>query len=447
MRYEFFSPATEKYGRLANLDISPSFNEVAVVTPGSTSPYGGTFPDSLIRPDRNNLAPRAGFAWKVQGRAKLTIRSGYGISYNQGVYNQFASRLAGQPPFAQTFSTNTSTTNVLTLATGLVAIPANKTVTNTFAVNPNYVAAYAQTWNVSIQRDLSPATVLEVFYTGTKGTHLDIQRMPNRAAPGSPLTSEQRLAIGNATGFTYDSSDGNSILHSGQVRLNRRFRNNFSGNLQYTFAKSIDNSTTFGGAGNSVAQDDRNLAAERGLSSFDRRQVLTASYMLSSPVGGRNAMFQSHAIVQKALKDWNLSGAITMQTGTPLTARVLGNQSDTGGTGAIGSGRADATGLPIDAGSGYFNLAAFALPPSGRYGNAARNTIPGPGSFVANLSLSRTINLAEQRRRMDIRIDANNFLNHVNISNIGTVLNAINYGLPTSAGAMRSISATIRFNF
>jgi hypothetical protein len=252
--------------------------------------------------------------------------------------------------------------------------------------------------------------------------------------------------IGNAVGFTYDAADGNSILHSGTLRVTRRFRNYSSFNAQYALAKSIDNSSTFGGAGNTVAQDDHNLAAERGLSSFDRRHVLSLTYQLQSPVGGRNAILQGHAVAQKALKDWTLSGTVQLQSGTPLTARVLGNVADTGGTGSIGSGRADATGLPVTGGTGYFNPLAFAIPPAGRFGDAGRNTIPGPVSWVMNLSLARSITLAE-RKNLEIRIDADNFLNHSNITNLGTVVNAVNFGLPTAAGAMRSVSATARFRF
>lgn len=445
LRYEYFSPLTEKYGRMANLDIAPGFTAVSVVTAGGVGPYSGQFPDSLINPDRNNFSPRVALAWKPKAQSNTVVRIGYGIYYNQSAYNQLGMKLAAQPPFASSTTVDTSSTDILTLATGLTAIPVGKTILNTYAVDKNYRAPYAQTWNVSIQKSIR-TFVIEAAYNGTKGTRLDIQSLPNRAAPGSPLTAEQRLEIGNATGFTYDSSVGNSIMHGGTLRVNRRLRNNVSANLQYTYSKSIDDSSTFGGAGNTVAQNNLDLSAERGLSSFDRRHVLTLNYQITSPVGGRNGMFQNSPAIEKALKDWTFSSAITAETGTPLTARVLGNIADTGGTGSIGSGRANSTGLPIDSGSGYFNMAAFALPAAGQFGNAGRNTIPGPGSFAMNMSLARSVSLGE-RRRLEARVDASNVLNHVNISNIGTVVNSITYGLPTAAGAMRSLTATLRFRF
>ena len=94
-----------------------------------------------------------------------------------------------------------------------------KTITNTFAIDRFYRVPYAQTWNASIQQELPYRLVLQVSYLATKGTRLDTLRLPNRAAPGSPLTSEERRQIGDATGFTFETSDANSIYHSGRVSL------------------------------------------------------------------------------------------------------------------------------------------------------------------------------------------------------------------------------------
>jgi hypothetical protein len=155
--------------------------------------------------------------------------------------------------------------------------------------------------------------------------------------------------------------------------------------------------------------------------------------------------FLSHPVwAAKALKDWTISGSITAQTGAPLTATVTGNLD---GTASIGQLRADATGLPVNSGSGYFNPAAFAVPLAGQFGTAGRDTITGPGTFGLNLSLARSINLHSERRRLEIRIDANNALNHVNPTGLVTVVNSSQYGLITSAGQMRQVTATVRLRF
>ena len=125
---------------------------------------------------------------------------------------------------------------------------------------------------------------------------------------------------------------------------------------------------------------------------------------------------------------------------------MLGDSADAGGTGAVGSARADATGQSSRF-RFHFNLAAFAVPPSGRFGNAGRNTIPGPGRFSMNLALSRTIELSD-RYRLEFRAESANFLNHVSITSFAeTVVNASNYGLATAAQPMRTLTFSTRFRF
>jgi hypothetical protein len=247
-------------------------------------------------------------------------------------------------------------------------------------------------------------------------------------------------------GFTYDSSEGNSILHSLQVRVIRRMRRGVSTNLLYTWSKSIDNASNIGGAGNVVAQDDRNLAAERGLSIFDQRHQLSWTGMINSPFGERGFFLKDKSLAARVLQDWNLMTVVTANSGRPFTARVLGNVSDAGGTGASGSSRADATGLPVSGGSRLFNLDAFTTPPSGRFGNAGRNTIRGPGAITVNMALGRSFTLSD-RKRLEIRGSADNVFNQVNYTSIGTVVNALNYGLYTATAPMRTMNVSLRLRF
>jgi trimeric autotransporter adhesin len=438
LRYEYYSPLSEKYGHLVNLDIAPDFTAVAPVLAGGAGSYSGAFPNSLIEPDRHDFAPRGGLAWKPSAKHSTVVRLGYGIYYNPTALNQLATELSEQPPFAETERLTTSTTNVLTLQNGLATAPTDTTIANTYAVQKNYHVGYAQSWSVSVQQNLSRSFFFELNYLGTKGTDLDTETVPNSAAPGSPLTSQQRLLINNAQQFIYDSSWGNSIYHAGQVRLMRRFARNMSFNVLYTFSKSIDDSSTFGGVGNVVAQNAYDLSAERGLSSFNRANVLSLNYVLSTPVQG-----------SWWRRNWTLSGSGLIESGTPLTARILGNQANTAGTGVVGSGRAEATGLPVEDGSGYFNLAAFTLPAPGELGDAGRNTIPGPWSWSLNSAFGRyfTIGGEGSRKRLELRLETTNTLNHVNITNVNTVVGSTQYGLPTTAGAMRTADINIRFRF
>jgi len=434
LRYEYYSPLSEKYGHLANLEIAPGFTAVTPVYPGTAG-----LPDSLIRPDRDGWAPRGGLAWKPSSKHSTLVRLGYGIYYNPTALNRLATELSEQPPFATTQRLTTSISNPLTLENGLATAPTNATVLNTYAVLGNYKIGYAQSWNVSVQQNLSRSFFIELSYLGTKGTDLDTETVPNRAAIGSsPLTSQDSLPIANAQQFIYDSSWGNSIYHAGQARFMRRFSRNMSFNIIYTFSKSIDDSSTFGGVGNVVAQNAFDLSAERGLSSFNRTHVLNLNYVLSTP---------TQAGWWK--RNWTLSGSTLLESGTPLTAQILGNQANAAGTGVVGSGRAQATGLPVEDGSGYFNLAAFTYPLSGELGDAGRNTIPGPWSWGLNTAFGRYFTLGGEgsRKRIELRLETTNTLNHVNISNVNTVFGSALYGLPTAAGAMRTADINIRFRF
>ena len=282
MRYDFYEPYREKYGHLANLAIAPNFTSVSVVTPADAG-----YPEALINSDKNNFAPRLGFAYRPFKKDKLQIRGGYSLFYDSTVYGTIATRLAGQPPFAQTAQLQSSIIRPLTIQDGFGNDP-TKEVTNTFAVAHDYVLPYAQTWNFAVQEEFGGGLVVEANYLGTKGTRLDVLRLPNRAAPDLRLTAEQRRQIGNAVGFTYDSSEGNSIYHGLQMRVIRRMRRGVSTNVFYTWSKSIDNASNIGGSGNIVAQDDRNLAAERGLPS-SINAISSLDGMVNSPFGERGS--------------------------------------------------------------------------------------------------------------------------------------------------------------
>jgi hypothetical protein len=97
-------------------------------------------------------------------------------------------------------------------------------------------------------------------------------------------------------------------------------------------------------------------------------------------------------------------------------------------------------------GTGFFNTAAFTIPVAGTYGNAGRDTIPGIPNFSLTASFFRSFRL-DDKRRIEFRIDSTNPINHVNITQVNTVVESLSYGLPTNAGAMRSVTATVRLRF
>ncbi len=366
LRYEYFSPYTELYNRLSNLDLNSTYTAVAVVTPGQTAPYSGKLPSSLVRSQDADFSPRFGFAFRPWAKKATILRGGYSIFYSGSAYAQIASQLASQPPFATTQSSTTSTLLPLTIQNGFVSNP-TQNITNTYSIDPNYRIAYAQTWSLAVQNTLPHGYVIETEYIGTKGTHLGVVDQPNRAAPGaSVVNAGTQLPIPNASGFTYQTSNANSSFNAAQVRITRRFQRGISAMALYTFSKSLDDASSFSGPGGTTVQFINNLGLERGLSSFNQTHKLSTTFLLSSPVGV-HGMLRNGGWKQHTLAGWTLNGTITAATGTPQTATVSGNLSNIGGNAAFGSSRAQATGESINAGNDpYFNLAAFTTP-AGRF--------------------------------------------------------------------------------
>ena len=451
LRYEYFAPYTELYGHLANIDINSSFTQAAIVTAGAPGPFAGGLPSSLVRSDPNAFSPRFGFAWRPFEKHSTQIRGGYSIFYSGSAYAQIASQMASQPPFATTGSLSTSLGNPLTIENGFISIPsgaAGSNITNTYAVDPNYKLAYAQQWVFAIQNTLPHGFLIETEYLGTKGTHLGIYEQPNQALAGtSVLTAQNQLRIPYATGFNYQTDGANSSFNAGQIRVTRRFQRGMSFVALYTYSKSIDNASSFTGTGGTLVQFVNDWQLERGLSSTDQRHRLNLTYTLSSPVGV-NGMMRNGGWKTALLAGWTLNGNFAAQSGTPLTAKLAGNLSNTGGIGALGSLRAEATGLPIDGGpNSYFNPLAFTAPAPGQYGNAGRDTIPGPFQTSLNASLNRAFRFGESRRQLQLRLSANNVFNHVIVTGFGTSVNSTNYGLATAASATRTVNLLLRFNF
>jgi trimeric autotransporter adhesin len=435
LRWEYASPVTELYNRLANLEISSGYTAVTLVEASSASGVS----NALIHPDRNNFSPRLGFAWRLFTKDSTVVRGGYGIYYNTSVYNVVASNMAQQPPFAEALSVSGTTSNPLDIKTAFTQVSTSST-SNTFSIDPNYRIGYAQTWTLSVQHDLPWSMFLTAGYLGTKGTRLDQQFIPNSVAPGATESSLPHS-------FTYETSNGDSTYHAAQFQLHRRFRSGLMVHANYQLSKSIDNAGTGGrGEGNTpVAQNWLDLAAERGLSSFDARHNLLLNLQYSTGMGASGGTlvdgWKGHL-----LKDWTVGGSITLHSGNPFSATVGGNRSQVSGTAVSNTVRADATGEPVTAAGSLFNTAAFAEPAAGLWGSAGRNTIPGPTAFSLNGSFGRIFRLGE-RRSADLQLQAQNLLNHVTITSWGTVVGSTNYGLATGAAAMRKITINLRFRF
>jgi len=464
VRWEYGAPITELYGRLVNLDIAPGFAAVAPVVAGRPDGAltGERYPTSLVHPDKSGIEPRVGIAWRPVASSSMIIRAGYGVYYDTSVYQTIAVQMAQQPPLSKSFSVQNSPADPLTLANGFVASPA--ITGNTFAIDPNFRLGYAQNWQVSLQRDLPGSLQMTATYLGIKGTRGPQEYLPNTF----PIGAANPCAA-CPTGFAYLASGGNSTREAATIQLRRRLHNGFTGILQYTFSKSIDDDAALGGQGATttpsavtqggpttltgpssgspsnfaIAQNWRDLSAERGLSTFDQRHLLSLQLQYTTGMGVAGGTLLS-GWRGALLKEWTFSTLTTAGSGLPQTPIYL---SPVKGTGVTGTIRPEYTGAPLySAPAGRFlNPSAFIAPLPGQWGNAGRDSITGPAQFTVNASLGRTFRVSD-RWNLDLRFDATNALNHVTFTSWDTIVNT-QFGLPAGANSLRSIVTNLRLRF
>ncbi|HTH54233.1 MAG TPA: carboxypeptidase regulatory-like domain-containing protein [Edaphobacter sp.] len=476
LRWDYGAPMTELKGRLVNLDIAPDFSAATQVL--GSSPVGSTtgmvYPSSLVRADKRKFEPRVGIAWRPLPTVALVVRAGYGVYVDTSVYLSGAQSMAQQSPLSTSVNVSNGPDCPLTLADGFRNCPG--TTANTFAIDPNFRVGYAQTWRLSVQQDLPGSLVLTAAYLGTKGTRGPQDFLPNTYPPDAAV-----LCTTCPRGFTYRTSNGNSIRHAGEIQLRRRLRSGLTATLDYVYAKSIDNDSMLGGMGyvssssssstsssssssssqssgastgpsapsstsssGTIAQNWLDLQAERSRSNFDQRHLLKFSIQYTTGMGMRGSNFFT-GWRASALKQWTIASQLSAGTGLPQTPIY---PTTVPGTGFFGPVRPDLTGADIySAHAGYhLNSAAYAAPVAGQWGSAGRYSIEGPGALTLDSSVARNFRLHDPLS-IDVRVDATNVLNHVVYTGWNTTLNGTTFGLPADTKAMRSLQISGRFRF
>jgi hypothetical protein len=436
LRYEYFSPYSEKDDRLATLDTGNDFASVTPVTPNTIGPYTGKYPRSLIYPEKNDFSPRIGVSWRA---AKDTVvRAGYGINFANGQYSKFVQQFAFQPPFADV-QTNEATGETtpgaqISLANGFPA----PQLDGNYAVNKNYRLPYVQIWNLNVQRTLPQNIVLNIGYSGSKGTRLDIVDAPGRSATAS------------LSGVLYDYEDSTAFsnFNSFVVSLRKRLQKGLSLQATYTYSHSIDDATSVGSVGSQVAQNWQNLLAEESNSSFDIRNKVSGSFVYELPFGADKQYFTAGRAAH-LLEGFSVSGTYSIATGEPLSPSYEASVSDVA-RGTAGSERPDRVpGVSLTKGAGtvndWFNTAAFTAP-AGVYGNASRNSIAGPGTITVDGSVAKTVQFGDTRS-FEVRATADNLFNTVQYSSVSTQLGSGSYGQVTGTAAMRQFSFIARFRY
>jgi hypothetical protein len=441
LRYEYFSPYSETNDRLATLDTGNDFAAVATVLPNGVGPFTGKYPRTLIYPERDDFSPRFGFAWNAGD--DTIIRGGYGIDFTNGQYVTFAQDLAFQSPFADVQTNETSSAadvlncSLFCLSNGF---PAAQPEGN-YAVNKNYRLPYIQVWNLNLQRTVPWNIVLNIGYSGSKGTRLDLVDAPGRTDSGSLsgvfYNYEDSVAFSNYNGLT--------------VSARKRLSSGISLQGRYTYSHSIDDASSIGGNGGTAvipAQNWQNLLAEESNSSFDIRHQAVGNFLYELPFGPETRLLTS-GWTGRALSGLSASGTFDFASGEPLTPHYQASIADVarGSTGSLRPDRVPGSSLTAGGGSleNWFNKSAFADPVD-VYGSASRFSIPGPGTVSVDASLSKTVHFSETRT-FELRATADNVFNTVQYSTVDSTLGSAAYGQVTGAAPMRQLTFFARYRY
>lgn len=463
LRYELQTPFTDIHNHISSYNASP-----ATIAANNGMPLafiaGQGGPRGLYETDKNNWAPRFGFAYQPPWVSRLVVRGGYGIFYGQNDGNTYFNDVRNLPfVFAENVAGSAFQPLITQLgfASQLVLGGPGRVSMGAFDVNRR--TPYTQEWNLTLEKQLGNSFVVEAGYVGSASHKLERERVTNDPLPGLgdidarrpfqnfafplgtkfPATIQgQPLMVASNVfpiGFAHTLEDSaNANYHSLQVRAQRRYSYGLSFLGSYTFSKSIDDAPPFrkGSGAASTPQNSNNLAAERALSDFDARHRLVASLTYDLPFGQNKAFGNSAGpAVNTLISGWQLSGITTFQSGFPFTVEFDGDFLNTGSSGA----RPDAVpGVNPVLPSGqrspahYLNLAAFAIPTTIRYGTLGRNTVIGPGIKVVDLGILKTTPLRGDRARVQFRAELFNFANHPNLSQPHRFIDDSDFGTITS---------------
>ena len=459
LRYDLQFPLTDPENR--KLAFVPGAR--SQVSP--TAPEGLLFPGDpgisrgIVKTDMNNLAPRLGIAWDPRGDGRTAVRAAYGVFYGSITGNEWNTTADNQPfTVRQSFPTvRTLSDPYGNLPGGVAPFPFNYDPSRprftlpaqVFGPSLDFVWPYTHQMNLTVEKEILRSFSMSASYVGALGRRLpaSIDRNYPVFGPGATTANVnarrpyQPGIIGQARVLeSIFSSDYHALQLSGERRGAR-----FSAKAYYTFGKALED-VDYQGGGLPAVQNSNRLGLERGRTSADR----THSFVFSG-IWQLDYLENAAPAVRALLNDWTVSTIVTLQSGTPLTITsgqdrnfdgLTNDRADLVGDPALDSGRPREELIEL-----WFNTAAFAQPAIGQDGTASRSIVEGPGYRNVDLGVFRDIRLMG-RAALQLRLEATNVLNFVNLQNPGTSLNApATFGKIRSARDMRRIQMGARVSF
>ncbi len=480
VRYELLGPfdeyrgverSTVKIPQNANFryglqsKVIPSAPPGLLFTGDKTPDFPNGLPSTMVKLDRKQIQPRLGFAYDIFGDGRTALRGSYGL-YSNAHFGDMGAQSFQNQPFLLGQTIFTPAGGLSDPWRGLVnPFPHSLDLTSNpnkqlfflpgevFAWDPNFVSPRIQVLTFGVQREIVKNFSIDTGYVGKLSHHLEdtvnlnqARYIPGTDASGKALstlanTDERRVLVPNIyQKINVIESVGNAAYHSFQ--FSGKYRSGpLTTLLAYTFSKSIDTGQNSNVQG-VPHQNNFNLAADRGLSEFDRRHVFRWSWVYGLP------QFHVQPVVNWIASGWELSGITSIISGAPFTV-VTGRDNSLSGQ---GNDRPDLVGDPNNLPGGrsrgdkvarFFNTAAFTPNQTGRFGNVGRNTMTGPSYSNTDLALIRNFRVTEQAR-VQFRAEFFNAFNQVNFNNPVNVATSGAFGRLTSAQSPRLVQFALK---
>lgn len=469
IRYELVTNPNEANKPLTNLDFVGG--QPVVYFAGQDG-----YPAGVQDTDKNNLAPRVGFAYSPWNQ-RFVVRGGYGIFYGQGDMNTWCNLVHNVPVvFPETQQSDNFTPAINTI--GFNPAVLGKTTVSFTGVDPRGRSAYTQQYSLTLEGQVTKNDLIQAGYSGSISKKLQRAHLLNNALPGAGAVGPRRpfhtstfvpgaqldsnfiiFPMENTTfpisAINIIENSANASYNSGWILYKHQFSHSLSILTNYTYSRLLTDAPAFRSPANEpeLPQNNNDLRSDWGLGGchLAHRYVLSAQYAMPLRPGSK---WLGTRVLSAIFGDWNIATIFQAQSGFPFTISVFGDTANAGTILNTNPVRASQVPnvpiyLPANQRSGdrWFNTAAFTTPPAFTFGNVGRNTVIGPGLNTLDLALIREFHVRESHA-LQFRAEFFNSLNHTNFGTPSRYVNTSQFGTVTEAATpARQIQFAMRYRF